>query len=85
MAEAKKTATKKVATKKTASTAAKKESANKIKVTYTKSCIGYNKNQAKVLESLGLKKLNDSNILPDNEAVRGMIFKVRHLVCVENA
>lgn len=77
MAEAKKT------TKKSASTAAK--SANKIKVTYTKSCIGYDKNQAKVLESLGLRKLNDSNILPDNEAVRGMIFKVRHLVCVENA
>jgi len=79
MAEAKKT------TKKTASTAVKKQSANKIKVTYTKSCIGYDKNQAKVLESLGLKKLNDCNILPDNEAVRGMIFKVRHLVCVENA
>ncbi|MBR4124406.1 MAG: 50S ribosomal protein L30 [Clostridia bacterium] len=61
---------------------AKKE--NKIKVTYTKSCIGYNKKEAKVLESLGLKKLNDSNVLPDNDAVRGMIFKVRHLVCVEN-
>lgn len=55
-----------------------------IKVTYTKSCIGYNKNQAKVLESLGLRKLNDTNILPDNEAVRGMIFKVKHLVSVEN-
>lgn len=56
----------------------------KIKVTYTKSCIGYNKNHKKVLESLGLKKLNDTNILPDNEAVRGMIFKVKHLVVVEN-
>ncbi len=78
MAEAKKT------TKATKSTVAKKESANKIKVTYTKSCIGYNKNQAKVLESLGLRKLNDSNVLPDNEAVRGMIFKVKHLVSVEN-
>ncbi|MGN1212902.1 MAG: 50S ribosomal protein L30 [Christensenellales bacterium] len=55
-----------------------------IKVTYTKSCIGYNKNQAKVLESLGLRKLNDTNILPDNEAVRGMVFKVKHLVSVEN-
>ena len=55
----------------------------KLKVTYTKSCIGYNKNQAKVLESLGLKKLNDENILPDNPAVNGMIFKVKHLVKVE--
>ena len=56
----------------------------KIKVTYTKSCIGYNKKEAKVLESLGLRKLNDTNVLPDNDAVRGMIFKVRHLVSVEN-
>ncbi len=57
---------------------------NQIKVTYTKSCIGYNKKEAKVLESLGLRKLNDQNILPDNDAVRGMIFKVKHLVSVEN-
>lgn len=55
----------------------------KLKVTYIKSCIGFNKNQAKVLESLGLKKLNDENILPDNPAVNGMIFKVKHLVKVE--
>ncbi len=55
----------------------------KLKVTYIKSCIGFNKNQAKVLESLGLKKLNDENILPDNSAVNGMIFKVKHLVKVE--
>ena len=55
-----------------------------IKVTYTKSCIGYDKKEAKVLESLGLRKLNDTNVLPDNDAVRGMIFKVRHLVNVEN-
>ena len=55
-----------------------------IRVTYKKSCIGYNKKEARVLESLGLRKLNDTNVLPDNEAVRGMIFKVRHLVVVEN-
>lgn len=55
----------------------------KIKVTYVKSCIGFNKNQAKVLESLGLRKLNDTNILPNNDAVQGMVFKVKHLVKVE--
>ncbi len=55
----------------------------KLKVTYIRSCIGFNKNQAKVLESLGLKKLNDTNVLPDNLAVNGMIFKVKHLVKVE--
>lgn len=61
-----------------------KKTENKIKVTYTKSCIGYNKKESKVLESLGLRKLNDTNVLPDNDAVRGMIFKVKHLVSVEN-
>ena len=55
----------------------------KLKVTYVKSAIGYNKNQRAVLEALGLKKLNTSNILPDNESVRGNIFKVKHLVKVE--
>ncbi len=54
-----------------------------IKVTYVKSCIGYEKCQAKVIEALGLKKLNSSNVIPDNDATRGMIFKVKHLVNVE--
>ena len=56
---------------------------NKLKVTLIKSAIGFNKNQAKVLEILGLIKLNDENVLPDNPAVNGMIFKVKHLVKVE--
>lgn len=55
----------------------------KLKVTYVKSVIGRDKKQAKVLESLGLRKLNDVNVLPDNDCVRGMIFKVKHLVSVE--
>ena len=62
-----------------------KQSENMIKVTYVKSCIGYNKNQAKILEALGLKKLGDCNVLPDNASVNGSIFKVKHLVKVEKA
>lgn len=62
-----------------------KKSENMIKVTYVKSCIGYNKNQAKILEGLGLTKLGDCNILPDNASVQGSIFKVKHLVKVEKA
>lgn len=62
-----------------------KKSENMIKVTYVKSCIGYNKNQAKILEALGLTKLGDCNILPDNASVQGSIFKVKHLVKVEKA
>jgi len=62
-----------------------KKSENMIKVTYVKSCIGYNKNQAKILEALGLTKLGDCNVLPDNASVQGSIFKVKHLVKVEKA
>ena len=54
-----------------------------LKVTYVKSCIAFNKNQRKVLEALGLRKLNTTKILPDNPSIRGSIFKVKHLVKVE--
>ena len=63
----------------------KTKNKGQLKVTYVKSCIGYNKNQAKILEALGLKKLGDCNILPDNASVNGSIFKVKHLVKVEKA
>ncbi len=57
--------------------------AEKLKVTLVKSTIGAIPKQVKTVEALGLKKLNKSVELPDNDAVRGMIFKVRHLVKVE--
>lgn len=56
-----------------------------LKVTLIRSAIGYNKNQAKIIEALGLKKLNQTKLLPDNESVRGSLFHVRHLVKVEEA
>ena len=55
----------------------------KLKVTYIRSVIGYNKKQAKVLEALGLRKLGDTNLLPDNASVRGSLFHIKHLVKVE--
>lgn len=60
---------------------AKKE--KMLKVTWVKSCIGYNAKQAKIIEALGLKKLNQSKILPDNESIRGSLHHVAHLVKVE--
>ncbi len=54
-----------------------------LKVTLIKSAIGYNKNQAKIIEALGLKKLNQTKLLPDNDSIRGSLFHVRHLVKVE--
>ncbi len=57
--------------------------ADKLKITLVKSTIGAIPKQVKTVEALGLKKLNKTVELPDNDAVRGMIFKVRHLVKVE--
>ncbi len=54
-----------------------------LKVTYTKSTIGYAHDQKRTVASLGLRRLHQSVLLPDNGAVRGMVFKVRHLVTVE--
>ena len=51
-----------------------------LKVKWVRSVIGYNKNQIKIMEALGFKKLNQTRILPDNESIRGSLFHVRHLV-----
>ena len=56
---------------------------NQLKVTWVKSCIGYNKNQAKMIEALGFKKLNQTRVLPDNDSIRGTLKHVAHLVKVE--
>jgi large subunit ribosomal protein L30 len=56
---------------------------NQLKITLVKSTIGFNKNQAKVVESMGLRRIGHSVQLSDTPATRGMILKVRHLVTVE--
>ena len=55
----------------------------KIKVTQIKSAIGRNGNQEKILIGLGLRGVNKESLLLDTPAIRGMIFKVKHLVKVE--
>ena len=56
------------------------EEKKKLTITLRKSTIGFNKNQAKVVEGMGLRRIGHSVTLPDNDATRGMILKVRHLV-----
>ncbi len=51
-----------------------------VKVTLLKSPIGFNKNQATVVRSLGLRRIRHTVELKDTPATRGMIHKVRHLV-----
>ena len=54
-----------------------------LRVTQVKSPIGYKKDQLATLKSLGLGKIGRTVEQVDNESVRGMIFKVKHLVEVE--
>ena len=54
-----------------------------LRITQVKSSIGYKEDQGKTLRALGLGKINRSVEQVDNESVRGMIFKVKHLVKVE--
>jgi len=54
--------------------------ADKIRVTWKKSAIGYKENQKRTIQALGLRRLGHSVEHTDNRAVRGMITKVRHLV-----
>ena len=57
--------------------------AEKLKITLVKSPIGAVPKQKATVEALGLRKLNKTVEMPDNEVVRGMIWHVRHLVKVE--
>ena len=57
--------------------------ADKLKVTLVKSPIGAVPKHKKTVEALGLRKLKKTVELPDNDAVRGMIWHVKHLVKVE--
>ena len=56
-----------------------------LRITQIKSKIGYPQDQRATLLSLGLRKIRQQVVRPDNPAVRGMIHKVRHLITVEEA
>jgi large subunit ribosomal protein L30 len=54
--------------------------ATKVTITLRKSPIGFNRNQAAIVQGMGLRRIGHSVELLDNDATRGMILKVRHLV-----
>ncbi len=63
---------------------AKKAAAKKtLKVTQIRSAIGTPADQKATVRALGLKRINHTVEQVDNPTVRGMIFKVKHLVKVE--
>ncbi|MCD7739337.1 MAG: 50S ribosomal protein L30 [Lachnospiraceae bacterium] len=54
-----------------------------LKITLVKSPIGAVPKNRATLQSMGLRKINKSIILPDNPCTRGQIQQVRHLIKVE--
>jgi large subunit ribosomal protein L30 len=55
----------------------------KLRITYTKSSIGYNERQRATVQALGLRKLHQVVEHEDTPVIRGMVKKVPHLVRVE--
>lgn len=54
-----------------------------LRITLVKSPIGFEKSQGETARALGLRKINASVVKPDSDTVRGMVFKIRHLVTVD--
>jgi large subunit ribosomal protein L30 len=54
----------------------------RVRVKQVKSEIGYNQRQRATLKGLGLRRINHTVELTDTPSIRGMIYKVRHLVVV---
>jgi large subunit ribosomal protein L30 len=61
----------------------RKAAVKKLKITQIRSGIGLPADQKRTVRALGLKRMHDSVEQSDSPSVRGMIFKVKHLVKVE--
>jgi len=57
--------------------------ANQLKITLRRSPTGYVRDQRATAHALGLRRLHQSVLRPDNPSIRGMVFKISHLVQVE--
>ncbi len=57
--------------------------AGTITVTQTRSTIANKPKTRGTMRALGLRKIGDSNVLPDRPEIRGMLARVRHLVVVD--
>ena len=51
-----------------------------LKIKLTKSGIGLPEKQKRIIKGLGFKRLNEVITRPNTPQIRGMVFKIRHLV-----
>ena len=57
----------------------------KVKVTLVKSLIGQVPKNKNIEQSMGLRKIGQSVVLPDNDATKGQVRQISHMVKVEEA
>ena len=57
--------------------------AERLRITWKKSAIGYREDQKRTIRALGLRRLGQTVVHSDSSTVRGMIQKVKHLLSVE--
>jgi large subunit ribosomal protein L30 len=60
-----------------------KETAKTLRITQVRSGIGLARDQRRTVRVLGIKRMHDTVVQADTPVIRGMIFKVKHLVKVE--
>lgn len=56
---------------------------SELKITLKRSIIGRPQNQRDTVKALGLGKIHSTVVKPNNEAIKGMVNTVSHLVDVE--
>lgn len=54
-----------------------------LQITLVRSPIGYNQRQKRTVRALGLRRMQQAVVRPDNPAVRGMVASIPHLVRVD--
>lgn len=57
--------------------------AKKLRIKQVRSLIDSNQKQRRTMEALGLKRINHTVELTDTPQIRGMVFKMKHLLKVE--
>ena len=56
-----------------------------LSITLKKSPIGFERTQKATVAALGLRKVGTTVVRPDNASIRGMVFKIKHLLEVTEA
>ena len=54
----------------------------KIEITLKRSFIGKKDDQIRTAKALGLRKIGQTVVKENNDAIKGMIHKIDHMVCV---